>query len=126
MSDPILKMETMNDANLTIRQITFDCHDPSKLAEFWSAATGYEIVADYGDFVMVDSTPALGFQRVQDPTHGKNRMHIDGGGADREDLVERLKGLGATELGTHEAPGLAWTVMQDPEGNEFCVGNPEA
>ena len=53
-------------------------------------------------------------------------MHIDGGGADREDLVERLKGLGATELGAHEAPGLVWTVMQDPEGNEFCVGSPDA
>lgn len=126
MSDPILTIETMNDANLTIRQITFDCHDPSKLAEFWSAATGCEIAADYGDFVMVDSTPALGFQRVKDPTPGKNRMHIDVGGAERETLIERLKDLGATELTTHEAPGLVWTVMQDPEGNEFCVGNPGA
>ena len=126
MSDPILTMETMNDANLAIRQITFDCHDPSELAEFWSAATGCEIVADYGDFVMVGSTPALGFQRVKEPTNGKNRMHIDVGGAERETLVERLKVLGATELTTHEAPGPVWTVMQDPEGNEFCVGNPEA
>ena len=53
-------------------------------------------------------------------------MHIDVGGVKREALVELLKGLGATKLGTHEAPGLVWTVMQDPEGNEFCVGNPEA
>lgn len=119
-------METMSVADFKIRQITFDCHDPSKLVEFWSAATGCEIAADYGDFVMVNSTPALGFQRVQDPTPGKNRIHIDGGGADRKAVVERLKGLGATELGTHEAPGLVWTVMQDPEGNEFCVGSPEA
>lgn len=126
MSDPILTMGTMNDANLTIRQITFDCHDPSKLAEFWSVATGCEIATDYGDFVMVDSTPALGFQRVKDPTRGKNRMHIDVGGVKREALVERLKVLGATELTTHEAPGLVWTVMQDPEGNEFCVGSPDA
>ena len=40
---------------------------------------------------MVASTPALGFQRVADPTPGKNRVHIDGGGAEREALVERLK-----------------------------------
>ena len=64
-------MMLMSDPNFTIRQITFDCNDPSKLAEFWSAATGCEIAADYGDFVMVDSTPALGFQRVKDPTPGK-------------------------------------------------------
>ena len=119
-------METMSDPNFTIRQITFDCHDPSKLAKFWSAATGCEIVADYGDFVMVDSTPSLGFQRVADPTPGKNRMHIDVGTSERETLVERLKGLGAAELDTHEAPGLVWTIMQDPEGNEFCVGRPKA
>ena len=68
---------------------------------------------------MVDSTPALGFQRVKDPTPGKNRMHIDVGGAERETLIERLKDLGATELITHEAPGLVWTVMQDPEGMCF-------
>ena len=116
----------MSDPNFTIRQITFDCNDPSKLAEFWSSATGCEIVADYGDFVMVGSTPALGFQRVADPTPGKNRVHIDGGGTEREALVERLRMLGATELGSHEAPGLLWTVMQDPEGNEFCVGSPDA
>ena len=119
-------MDAMNDANFAIRQITFDCHDPSKLAEFWSAATGCGIAANYGDFVVVDSTPTLGFQRVEDPTPGKNRMHIDGGGVDRETVVKRLKGLGATELGTHAAPGLVWTVMQDPEGNEFCVGSSEA
>ena len=121
----MLKIGTMSAANFSIRQITFDCHNPSKLAEFWSAATDCEVAADYGDFVMVNSTPALGFQRVQDPTPGKNRIHIDGGGADRKAVVERLKGLGATELGPHEAPGLVWTVMQDPEGNEFCVGSPE-
>lgn len=118
-------VRTMRDSTFAIRQITFDCNDPSRLAEFWSSATGCEIVADYGDFVMVGSTPALGFQRVADPTPGKNRVHIDGGGAEREALVERLKMLGATEIGSHEAPGLVWTVMQDPEGNEFCVSNPE-
>ena len=46
-------------------------------------------------------------------------MHIDGGATEREALVERLRMLGATELGSHEAPGLVWTVMQDPERNKF-------
>lgn len=55
---------------------------------------------------MVGSTPALRFQRVTDPTPGKNRVHIDDGGTEREALVERLRMLGATELGSHEAPGL--------------------
>ena len=81
----------MRDSTFAIRQITFDCNDPSRLAEFWPSATGCEIVADYGDFVMVGSTPALGFPCVADPTPGKNRIHIDGGGTEREALVERLR-----------------------------------
>jgi hypothetical protein len=37
--------------------------------------------------------------------------------------VTRLVELGATIVGEHEIGdgGQSWTVMQDPEGNEFCV-----
>ncbi|GAB3570832.1 VOC family protein [Spelaeicoccus albus] len=108
----------------SIRMITIDCHDPSRLTAFWSQATGCPVVADYGDFVMVGSVPTLGFQRVPDPTPGKYRIHFDGGGADREVRVHQLCALGATEHETRSIPGLTWTVMTDPEGNYFCVGNP--
>ncbi|MCT1776694.1 VOC family protein [Brachybacterium sp. p3-SID957] len=114
----------MNSPTFAIRMVTIDCHDPNALAEFWSAATGSPVLADYGDFVMVDTEPTLGFQRVSHPTPGKNRIHLDGGGADREELVNRLRQLGATEQETRTVPGLTWTVMHDPEGNSFCVGNP--
>lgn len=114
----------MNGPSFAIRMITIDCHDPAALADFWSAATRRPILANYGDFVMVDTEPTLGFQRVDDLTPGKNRLHLDGGGSDREELVARLRELGATEVDTRSAPGLTWTVMHDPEGNVFCVGNP--
>lgn len=105
--------------------ITIDCKEPVRLAAFWSAATDSPVVADHGTFVMVGSTPTLGFQRVSDPAPGKNRIHIDGGGADRGDLVARLRDLGAQEHETRSVPSLTWTVMTDPEGNVFCVGKPE-
>jgi hypothetical protein len=58
------------------------------------------------------------FARVPEPKTAKNRMHFDlrapGAVADE---VRRLTALGATVV-RHEA---AHTVMQDPEGNEFCV-----
>lgn len=109
----------------SIRMITIDCTDPARLAAFWSVATGSPVVADHGAFTMVGSRPALGFQQVSDPTPGKNRIHIDGGGGDRDEMVVRLCDLGATEHETRSVPGLTWTVMADPEGNLFCVGNPE-
>lgn len=115
----------MTDPKFTIGMITIDCADPAKLAAFWAAATGCEIVADYGGFVMVGSTPTLGFQQVNETTPGKNRVHVDGRGEDRDALVARLRELGATEHDSHTVPGLTWTVMSDPEGNLFCVGNPD-
>jgi hypothetical protein len=53
---------------------------------------------------------------------GKNRMHLDLATDDREGEVERLVALGASRGEEHSVAGLTWTVMRDPEGNEFCVG----
>jgi catechol 2,3-dioxygenase-like lactoylglutathione lyase family enzyme len=78
--------------------------------------------------------PRIYFQRVPEPKSVKNRVHLDlnvGGGhaagldenrrlVDAE--VDRLTGLGASVFrpGSVER-GEYWVVMQDPEGNEFCV-----
>jgi catechol 2,3-dioxygenase-like lactoylglutathione lyase family enzyme len=77
--------------------------------------------------------PRLFFQQVPEAKAGKNRMHLDlnvGGGAgtppqDRIGRVTaevaRLVGLGATRVGEVRHDNEFWVVMQDPEGNEFCV-----
>ena len=66
------------DTHITPGMITVDCIDARALAHFWSEATGAPIIMDYeGYFVMIDTTPTLGFQRVDDPAPGKNRVHID-------------------------------------------------
>jgi Glyoxalase-like domain len=77
--------------------------------------------------------PRIYFQRVPEGKQVKNRLHLDlsvGGGhgtpleerkvsVDAE--VERLRGEGATVVGPMELRGEYWVVMQDPEGNEFCL-----
>jgi predicted enzyme related to lactoylglutathione lyase len=63
----------------------------------------------------------MGLQQVPQPRVGKNRVHVDFHADDREVEVRRLVGLGATVLDEQEVPGLRWTVLADPEGNEFCV-----
>ncbi len=77
--------------------------------------------------------PRIYFQRVPEPKIVKNRVHLDlnvGGGhetslevrrAQVEAEVQRLVGLGATQLRPVEQRGEFWVVMQDPEGNEFCL-----
>ena len=48
-------------------------------------------------------------------------MHFDVMAPDPEAEVARLVDLGATRLADMEEYGYTWTVMADPEGNEFCV-----
>lgn len=103
--------------------VTIDCTDPARLARFWCAALDVEMIGDYGEFVLLGGENVrLGLQRVPERKAAKNRVHVDLTGESRAAAVERLTGLGATVLGEHEVPGLAWTVMRDPEDNEFCIG----
>ncbi len=48
-------------------------------------------------------------------------MHLDVTASDVDAEVARLVGLGATRVADMEEYGYTWTVMTDPEGNEFCV-----
>lgn len=63
------------------------------------------------------------FQAVPEAKTVKNRVHLDliVGPADRDGEVERLVGLGATVVGVHEGGEGRWTLLLDPEGNEFDV-----
>lgn len=100
-----------------------DCSDPQSLAKFCTAALGTTVTGDYGEFVLLAGTPALGLQKVPEPRAGKNRIHLDLRADDRPAEVARLTGLGASVLAERSAPGLWWTVLADPQGNEFCVGS---
>jgi hypothetical protein len=111
---------------LTIEMVTFDCTDPDALAQWWAKAVNGTVnpVAP-SEFILVTQPdgPNLGFQRVDDPTPGKNRAHVDFAAADMEAEVERLVELGATETGRHNfGDDFHWVVLADPDGNAFCVG----
>ena len=60
--------------------------------------------------------------KVPEPKRAKNRVHLDLVNP-AASAVDELVGLGATVIGQHQVPGGShrWTVMQDPEGNEFCI-----
>ncbi|MGH3611305.1 MAG: VOC family protein [Pseudonocardia sp.] len=111
---------------MILGMVTIDCADPRRLAEFWIDALGMKISADYGGEYLILEPPGgglmLGLQRVPEPRAGKNRVHLDFNVGDRAAEVQRLVGRGATMLGEHDMPGQSWTVLADPEGNEFCIG----
>jgi hypothetical protein len=113
--------------------LTFDTGDPVRVATFWAAALGYDLVdPDPAGAYIADpsgQTRGIFFQPVPEPKTAKNRVHLDlrPSGTMREE-VDRVRRLGATELDLVEKDASAvdgqptfWTVMQDVEGNEFCV-----
>ncbi len=109
--------------------------------ESWEAwATAMGVPEDEWDslYAVVDPEgkgPRLLFQKVPEPKSAKNRVHLDvivaGHGLEPdekrrvvEEHVARLQAVGATRLDTIDRTDRGdayWVVMQDPEGNEFCV-----
>jgi predicted enzyme related to lactoylglutathione lyase len=107
--------------------MTFDCDDVLTLAAFWSAVLGRpldrgssEFFASIGGAGGKRREPAWYFNKVPEPKQAKNHVHIDLVNPDPDAINEPVR-LGAAVTGKHQIPGQRWTVMQDPEGNEFCI-----
>ena len=109
---------------LTLGMITADTTDALRLGTWWAEQTGGEVrETNDGWFVTVQlpGGPMLAFQRVDDPTPGKNRLHLDLGATDLDAEVERLTGVGASVVEPRRMGDFRWVTMADPDGNEFCV-----
>lgn len=118
--------------------VAFDCADALAVGRFWSAALDRPLdpkaSADYATIgfagrrdtvgwapVERDDDPTWMFTRVPEQKVTKNRVHLDLMAPDPETEVARLVELGATRVADQEEYGYRWTVMADPDGNEFCV-----
>ena len=112
--------------------IDIDCADPLELAHFWAAVFGTGIESSLGDgphyldLLTVPGLPILRFQRVPEAKTTKNRLHLDLLVEDLDEACTRLVTLGARRMSEQAVTeyGYTWLVMQDPEGNEFCISVP--
>ncbi|MCX5317282.1 VOC family protein [Streptomyces sp. NBC_00154] len=118
-------------------QVNIKALDDSAVGRFWAEALGWGVssegpgvtnVEPGGGFVWPDPVAVcVDVVTVPEPkTPTKNRVHLDlatTSVADQAELVARLQALGATpaHVGQGDVP---WTVLADPEGNEFCVLEP--
>ncbi len=109
------------DPRLDITAIVVDCVDPERVASFWSRLLGRPIGARTGPYVWLarGDGPVVGFQKVAEPTVGKNRVHLDLSSPDPVAEQARIEALGGRRLDRYAEGGFL--VMADPEGNEFCV-----
>lgn len=104
-----------------------DARDPKAQVAWWALVLDdFTPDADQGDDEAGLTGPGgrwIGFLRVPEPKTVKNRMHLCLRPVDRtrDEGVERLLGLGATMVNGLREPDSGWSVLADPEGNEFCV-----
>lgn len=127
-------------------EIVIDCRDPKRLAEFWCAVLRYHVLEEREDLIEIGpsdipndppeafleewkartraapSAPTIVFVVVPEGKAVKNRVHIDLSPIDstHEEEVERILALGAARADIGQGD-VSWTVLYDPEGNEFCV-----
>lgn len=115
----------MTSTGVRVGMVTFDTRDAVRLASWWAGALGGRVEQHEGFAMLLPAAPGgltLGFQQIDDPTPGKNRQHLDLAADDVAATVGRLVAAGAQPVGEHALPdGFTWTVLADPDGNQFCV-----
>jgi catechol 2,3-dioxygenase-like lactoylglutathione lyase family enzyme len=105
--------------------LTVDCADPQLLADFWCAVLGWREVDRDAEGISIggDGPFTLDLMAVPEAKTVKNRLHVclraDGSSTSAE--LERLLALGARRADVGQGPDVTWTVLADPEGNEFCL-----
>jgi predicted enzyme related to lactoylglutathione lyase len=122
--------------SLAVHHIVIDTRDLPGLANFWSELLGWPILSSRKREVIigpsVDAPIGICFMPSPDDKVVKNRVHLDlnpGASATAEERaleIQRALALGATVVDVGQGGDESWTVLADPEGNEFCVVRPKA
>ena len=116
-------------SNFNFHGLAIDANDVQSLAEFWSAVAGYKIAESHYPYVAVLTSDRAAYPRViiiQVPEikTAKSRLHMEFKTDNLKSEAARIVALGATLVAEREFGDTQWIVMQDPEGNEFCLVNP--
>ena len=114
-----------------LHHIVIDSHDLPGLARFWTQALGWQVLSEREREIVigpdVNAPVGICFMPVTGVKTVKNRLHVDltTSAADRDREIERLLALGARRVDIGQTGEESWTVLADPEGNEFCVVRPK-
>jgi hypothetical protein len=119
-------MSTAKGNPVRVGSVVIDCNDFAAMSVFWRDALGYAFKGLVEDDWVILHDPAgrnvnVSIQKVPEPRRSKNRLHFDLYTEDQEAEVERLLALGATRHPRTPEPDEDFVVLQDPEGNLFCV-----
>jgi hypothetical protein len=110
--------------SLEWEQVVIDAKDPVALGRWWADVLGWVVVNDSSDEFEIrpspDQLPGLIFEPVAERKQTKNRLHLDFRPDDQQVEVRQFLRSGARRVDIGQG-SVTWVVLQDPEGNEFCV-----
>lgn len=116
-------------SELMTGNVTAVMHDTTDLdgaVAFWTRVLGLEVVHRDEIYAylsqLTDGGPHLAFQRVPEGKAAKNRLHLDIRVPDRVGFEALVISLGGSKLDEQTVENYpTWSVMADPDGNEFCI-----
>jgi catechol 2,3-dioxygenase-like lactoylglutathione lyase family enzyme len=111
---------------LYVGSIVTHCFEFEKMIDFWKNALGYEFrYAPSEDWAILSDPlgrgPNLSFQKREKRRDRRSWLHLDLYAADQKAEVERLTALGAKQYPWRYEEGADYVVLEDPDGNLFCV-----
>jgi catechol 2,3-dioxygenase-like lactoylglutathione lyase family enzyme len=109
-----------------VTTVMFDTVDLDAALAFWTDVLGLDVVHRAPPFAYLsrlgDKGPRLAFQEVPEKRSEKNRLHLDVMVPNRQEFIRRVLQLGGAVVGDHQEGDFpTWTVVTDPEGNQFCI-----
>ncbi|OLT47956.1 hypothetical protein BJF85_13720 [Saccharomonospora sp. CUA-673] len=114
---------------ITWEALTIDARDPRSLAQWWATTLGWRLMDPVPGGVEVQdptqAAPSLFFVHVGDDKTTKNRLHLDLSAGDQPSVIEDLLARGASRASVGQPDDAEHVVLRDPEGNEFCLLDPE-
>jgi catechol 2,3-dioxygenase-like lactoylglutathione lyase family enzyme len=116
----------MEEPTGVVSAVMHDTVDLDAAVAFWTRILGLEVEYRDDTYAYLGSLgaegPRLAFQKVPEAKVAKNRLHLDVRVPDRAAFERHVESLGGSVVEVHEHPGWpVWTVMTDPQGNEFCI-----
>ncbi|WGD37408.1 VOC family protein [Lysinibacter sp. HNR] len=110
---------------LTLGMVTIDSLHPAPLARWWAERLEGTIVEENDGWFYIINVPgwgvSLGIQKVGEVTPGKNKLHLDFISTDSAADVATFIKAGAARVAEHSVGDYSWTVLADPDGNQFCL-----
>src|SRR5262249_32049909 len=115
-----------SESSMRIGSIVIMCCEFDKMLAFWQEALHYvpREPASRGWVVLRDPkgrSPNVSLNQIQKKRTARSRLHLDLYTSDQEAEVGGLVGLGARRYPWRCRPGADFVVLEDPDGNLFCV-----